>query len=337
MNPHDAKIPVFIGINGSDPETSLRLGQIRNSLSHLELSVSEWKQSLYPGAARNKLLGILSQKDPKDQGSQDHSPSWEWIYFIDDDAYLPETGFTPFFEALKAYPDAAAIGGPNLTPPLASHFSHLTGLVLAHPFATYFSKDRYRKTTPEKDASEAELILCNLFVKKDALGSEPFPNELPCAEETAYLDLLQVTGARLIYFPSLYVFHERKEDFASLARQVHKYGHGRGLWLSGKKPKLKTAFHLVPTLCVATALSLFLDFFLTGSLPWIGILLFSTYAILLGFSGLQALQGSEKGVHLKDYCVVISLFVLIHFFYGTGVFHGLLSKRRAQNSLSQNQ
>lgn len=288
-------LEIVAGVNGLDKETSNVLRELRKSAPNVRLNIVEFDERLTPAACRNRLLG--------------HTHG-DWIYFLDDDAYVDPDFFTKF-SGLKDLDAFAAVGGPNLNPPGADAFQTTASRALASRFATYFSSARYVPLGEARVCSEEALILCNLFVRREVLREDSFLDSLVCGEENWMLLELKKRGHHFAYDPDLYVWHERRPDLASFVRQVFKYGFGRGQ-IFRKRPSGLRPAHVLPLICVAYTCALICatatDLDLSG-LWWTP---FPVYAALcLGFAYVQRSPGSAF------------LFPVIHVSYGTGLFWGI--------------
>ena len=243
----------------------------------------------HPGSARNR--GIRAA-----QG--------EWIFFLDDDAYLAPGTAGKLREIVSKYPDAGVLGGPNLTPPDAASFQQIVGRVLQLRFASVYSNARF-KPSPDRECGDEALMLCNLLVKKAALARHrlEFDAQLSCNEENLLIQRLKAKGERVHYVSSFAVFHERRSGYLPLAKQVAKYGAGRAenTWLN---PRSLRVFHLVPMIFV-----LYVAAFLYLGYPVLP--LYTYLALVLGFS-----------LRLMDIRALL-LLPLVHFSYGLGMIKGV--------------
>jgi hypothetical protein len=116
-------------------------------------------------------------------------------------------------------------GGPNLTPPGSSLFQIVQGGVLASMVGAGPVRRRYGNHPPGA-AHERFFTLCNLAVRRQAMVE--FPPQLRGGEENAVLIDLDRRGEKMLYDPRLMVFHERRARLRPFARQMYKYGFGRG-------------------------------------------------------------------------------------------------------------
>jgi len=301
---HELRLKLLI--NGADEETSRLCKGLSAEFGFL--SVAEQPDAMRPGQARNQLLGHLTA---------------DWVFFLDDDAYLDPGYFATYSKLVDRYPEAVVLGGPNLTPPSSNAFQDLTGRVLASPFATYLSRSRYTAQGAVRPAGEESFILCNLWIKGSVIremGRAPFSRILDCNEEN---DLLQriasfpsvtsVTTA-MIHDPELSVWHERRETWLGLLKQVMKYGRGRAqnAWL---RPSSLHWAHVVPTACVLAAPFLLMAAISGCASCWIPFLIYGM--ALVGFSARISWKAPL-------------LFALIHLLYGIGFLAGLVRPWRAE-------
>jgi len=295
---------ILVFVNGPDPESVSRLEALRPEWGAL-LDIRHSGRALSPAEARNRLLASVEA-------------SSDWIYFVDDDAFVPESHFANFRTALEKFPSAAAIGGPNLAPESTGKFQRASDVVFTSFAGTFHSHVRYAPRGGEaRPCSEASLILCNLFVRRDQLGSRPFPERFVCAEENALLHELHARGLELIYSPMLFNWHERRPDLRQLLQQAYNYGRGRGQFIH-RHPDGFRIPHVVPGCAVIYSAYAVVRLAMTGSVPasWSALLLL--YAAVSGFAGAASKEGPWWGA---------TLFPLVHSAYGIGVFHGLIFDR----------
>lgn len=151
----------------------------------------------------------------------------EWIYFLDDDS-MPCPGNAQRYLKHRADPKVVVIGGPNLCPPDAPPLEAAFGAVMANSLAFGPSAARYRATGGVRDSTEKELILCNLFMRRDVLmEAGGFDEALYPNEENALMDHLLRQGYRLIYDPALWVARRPRSTLRSFMLMVFTYGRGR--------------------------------------------------------------------------------------------------------------
>ncbi len=240
------------------------------------------------------------------------------IVFLDDDCEVPPGYFARILRAFTAEPELAALGGPNLTPPDNTRFQKLSGALMASWFCAPMVRSRY-VAKPQAHATERNLILCNLVVRRSALREHRFVSGMPGNEENLFLFDWQRAGARLAYDPELAVWHHRRASPRGFAKQMFGYGRGRATQTLHAPRSLHPAF-LVPSLAVATTV-----FALCGLVPMrtLAILTVSHLAIgLLAAATTQGLRALGLGAALASAPATL----VVHAAYGLGFAAELVHK-----------
>jgi glycosyltransferase involved in cell wall biosynthesis len=302
-------LEVRVGVNGPDAASLAVAERLRESAAR----VAEPRgiaPALSPAAARNLMLA--------------EAPSaGEWILFIDDDAYVGADYFQAFLRARAAWPDAAVIGGPNLTPPGSSPLARAAGAVLASRLATYLSVSRYRRRGRTRPCGEESLILCNLFARRDRLPPAPFPPDFFCGEENWMMQTVAASGGRLVHAPDLGVWHERRARLAPLARQIFAYGSGRGRNLR-RRPRTVRLPHVLPSACLLYgALAVPIALARGGpAISWAAAPV-AAYGVLVAATAWRARRAAGAA---PAWLWMPPLFLLVHVAYGAGVIAGALRR-----------
>jgi len=244
-----------------------------------------------PGEARNSAI---------------REARFEWLFFLDDDAYLPAGTFVQLERSLKRFPQCDVLGGPNLTPPRSTSFQAAVGKALASRFGAHFSSRRFKEQKWQGVCGEESVMLCNLLVRRNLLieSGIRFNSKMTCNEENLLLQELKLHGAEVYFDSGFTVFHDRRDKLMGLIRQIFKYGMGRA-----ENTRIRpTSFrwqHGLPSLCILVA-----SFF-----PWMLISpLAVTYLALLAFNSIQ-----QREIRL------FYIFPAIHLSYGIGFLTGCLS------------
>ena len=151
----------------------------------------------------------------------------------------------------------------------------------------------------------------------------PFVDQLVCAEENELLAKLRSQGEPMRYEPSLRVFHARRAAPRSFARQMFKYGRGRGQ-LVARRPSTLRAAYLAPV-------ALLVYLLLVPALIAAGgraALVLSPVAVYLALASATALRIAWTLGRLADAPLAAALIPTVHLSYGAGVVRGLLSRTR---------
>jgi cellulose synthase/poly-beta-1,6-N-acetylglucosamine synthase-like glycosyltransferase len=291
--PNQAEIKAVVGSRALDYPTD-----------RLDVIVARGKQ---PSAQRNAAL---------------KAARGDLIYFLDDDS-APEPGnlrrAVAHFSDLKVQ----MVGGPNLCPREAPPLEQVFALVLASWLAFGPSRARYAAVGQVRATSEKELILCNLFARRQAmLELGGFNEALYPNEENALMDELQERGGKLIYDPQLIVHRRPRSSLKSFARMLLTYGRGRAEQFR-LHPSPGSALNFVPPLFCVYLLALPLLMTLTPfGKACLVPLVFYVLAVLAQAAVLAA------GGRVLQSLAAIPLIVLTHILYGVGFWRGLFTTLR---------
>ena len=220
--------PPFEVLVISDGDASVA-GVVRRHFPEARVALIE--RSL-PGAARNWLI------------AEAHG---DLLLFLDDDVVVEPHLLRHLVDLAERHPEAGVFGGPNETPPESTLFQTVQGAVLASIVGSGPVRRRYGQHPPGL-ADERFFTLCNLAVRRSVMV--PFPHDLGCAEENGALAELADAGVLMFYDPKLVAFHERRGTWRGFARQMLKYGQGRGQ-LMVRNPRTVRPAYLAPSALLA--------------------------------------------------------------------------------------
>lgn len=256
-----------------------------------------------------------------------------WIYFLDNDSVTGAGTFCALRKVLEAYPDAAVVGGPALLLPTAEPVQQAADAVFSSSMAVGKIASRYSARGGMRLTSDNELILCNLFVRRDVfdcvglLDSRLYPNE-----ENEFLDRVRKAGLQIVYDPGVVIRREQRRTIGAFARQVFTYGRGRGeqTRLSPASFRLSLAIPIGFTLYLLALLPVAAALALAGA-P--GVLLGAVAAPLGLYVLILMAFMAECAVRLKRLHPLMPLFFLLnHTVYGLGFARGFTARRfAAQN------
>jgi len=249
-----------------------------------------------------------------------------WVYFLDDDSFvIPGTvpNLLSHFEEARI----SVAGGPNLPFPDASSFEKTVSAVLASWLGSFTVRNRYAPLGGVREATEKELILCNLMVRREAFRKQGgFRTDLYPNEENEFLNRMLHHGHGLIYDPSAAIYRPRRKDLRSFILQSFRYGRGRGQQMR-VYPCVTDIVHLVPAFFLLYLVSLGVSFFTPAS-GLLGLLrswewrapfaLFAALAVATGVSGMSWHR------QLRDLFLIPFLILLRQCGYGVGLLAGLV-------------
>lgn len=276
-------------------------------------SVAAARQLDYPA---DKLEIILARgKQPSVQrNTAIRAARGEIIYFLDDDSRPAPGNLRRAADVFKSA-EVKMLGGPNVCPPDAPGIEQSFAITMGTKLAFASSCARYRSVGKTRATSEKELILCNLFARRDAvLELGGFNEALYPNEENALMDELQKRGGKLIYDPELIVYRRPRPNFEAFFKMLGNYGRGRAEQFR-LHPTFGSAANFVPPLfCLYLALLPFLPRYFDWILAVYGVAVF-----------LQALAVLPlKKWHWTPW--IMFLILVSHVGYGLGFWRGCLTK-----------
>jgi len=221
-----------------------------------------------------------------------------------------------------------AVGGPNLSRIEAPLYERCAGYLLSSRFGSGPSFSRYAITGGQgeyREVDESELVSCNLFCRRTALAQAGmFKTALDSCEENALLYEMKKLGFKLLYVPTLYVWHHRRPLFKPFIRQIIWYAHGRACLIKKERRSLKP-IHTLPSLFV---LGLLAGPLLSLINPLILFLYSSAVILYLLFSVCASIEiAFRQKTEIRVIPILTIGFPLIHIAYGMGFIYGLLGRR----------
>ncbi len=250
----------------------------------------------------------------------------EIIFFLDDDSeVIPQL----FNSVLEFYKDdkIAVVGGPALTKPTKKGLGKAIALVLKSYFGTFNTHSRwFMAGNKPKEATEKDLIMCNMSIRKEIFLKEGGLNEILYPnEENEFLDRLKKRGYRLIYNPQTIIYREHHKRIQDFIKAIFRYGSGRAKQ-NFINPTIKDIAHTIPLIFSIYLLTLIFIHSFLWYLPA------SAYVVLnLLTSGLIAYQGKN----IKYIFSIPFLFLLLHLSYGFGLGFGLITGMYKKNLTPQ--
>lgn len=150
------------------------------------------------------------------------------IYFLDDDSLVAGDCLELCARIMEEV-DVAVVGGPSLTPASDSTLQQLFGCAMSSLFGAGGVRNRYRSIGSRRDATDKELILCNLAVRRRVFHEVGgFDERLYPNEENELLDRVKAVGYRLVHAPQMAVQRSQRRTLKQFVRQMFSYGRGRG-------------------------------------------------------------------------------------------------------------
>lgn len=295
-------IEVIVALNGrGDTETAVYLREAAGRYDFLK--VLEIPRTCR-GEARNAALKTA-------RGS--------WLCFLDDDTEVPPAYFANFVRETGLGAADVLGGGQTMRAEASTVFEKAVYFTLASLWGAGPYRVRFRPFEGRRAAGPEEFILCNLSIKREALekNSLAFEGHLTSAEENLLLNKLAGLGAVMRMSGELNLFHRRRPDCASFARQTFMSGIGRAQ-MTFLYPRGFTLFTALPGLGLASfAAGCFFAPELLGAAV-------CAYLAVCAVFALRAAGDYGPGAA----GVSFFLFPVIHFSYAAGWWCGLLEPAR---------
>ena len=175
----------------------------------------------------------------------------EIVVFLDNDCSIG-TGYWKELEAAFARPNVEIVGGPALLRPRAAAWEEIFHALLTHMLIVGTVSSRYGARGEFRAATQTDLILCNLAVRRSIFEKiGPLSTDLYPNEENEWLDRAEAAGVGAFYDPGLQVFRPQRSTPWQMAKTLLRYGMGRTrqFMVSGWRP---TIHQLLPLMLIAT-------------------------------------------------------------------------------------
>jgi hypothetical protein len=216
-----------------DEPVLVSLRQTPGPKSGLQILVAEGG---HPARQRNTAIG-------RAQG--------DIVVFLDNDCSIG-AGYWRELERAMAIPDLEIVGGPALLRPNATAWEEIFHAVLTHTLIVGTVSARYAARGEFRVATQTDLILCNLAVRRSIFQKiGPLSTDLYPNEENEWLDRAHAAGAGAFYDPALQVFRPQRATPGQMGLTLLRYGMGRTrqFRVSGWRP---TFHQFLPVMLVAT-------------------------------------------------------------------------------------
>lgn len=191
------------------------------------------------------------------------------LAFIDDDAYPDKNWLSNSFIFLKKK-NVGVICGPGILPKKTNLWEKVFDEILKsrigsgeHVYRFFPQKQKYVDDYPSMNF----LIKKNIFEKLGGFNSNYWPGE----DSKLCEDLVYKENKKILYVPSVLVYHHRRTNLKGFIKQHSQYGFHRGAFFGHGDKNSRRISYLVPTLFVLYLLFLF------------PLLLITNYLLLITF------------------------------------------------------
>ncbi len=301
---------------------------VRETVPHIQaLDSNEWELIILPNELdrnewsddRIKIVssGRMGPAAKRDMGA--NIANGEILVFLDDDSYPSHNLLSvasPYFDN----EEVVAIGGPAITPSSDSFWQKVSGAVFLSKYSGG-NPERYISIGSVKQVDDWPsvnfMVRRNDFIEVGGFDSLYWPGE----DTKLCFDLIEKTNKKILYIPTLLVWHHRRSGLRAHLKQIGAYGLHRG-YFAKKYPRTSCKpLYFMPTalflFVIASFLLLWLPEFLkiiilTGWVVYGGALLFS-------FKDITKYEAVNVAI-----CAVFYIF-LTHLYYGFNFMRGLVT------------
>jgi len=232
--------------------------------------------------------------------------------FLDDDSYPEKRWLENALKIFAKSSEISAVCGPTLTPPEDNIFQKASGWVLSSWLGSGGAGVYRNRIMSRREVDDFPSV--NLLVKKsnfEAIGGFNV-NHWPGEDTKLCLDLVK-QGKKIIYDPSVLVYHHRRAVFLPHLKQISRYALRRGHFARiFPETSMKVGYILPSFFAYGLLLGLFVSL-LFPSFRTVFLLLFTFYFLLLFLTSLEVLI---KERNLSLFFLVIFSIYLTHFTYG---------------------
>ncbi|TVL55630.1 glycosyltransferase [Brachyspira hyodysenteriae] len=251
------------------------------------------------------------------------------IYFIDNDSVVSPDNIKEAGIIFESDEKIAIVGGPAV-----HQVNSLVEMYIDRCMRAYYAvgpiANRYRFDNNDvKEGSDRDVILCNLFVRRNVLFEAGLFNEnLYPNEENALIDKILSLGYKLIYNPKIIVQRPPRSNLKSYIKMLLNYGRGRFEQLF-RDFNIKNLIFILPSLfanyVILTPIVLCAYHFSQLSVLKFYFLPLLVYIIMTSLAGILY-SFSDKGIisKIRGIFVYPFMFFITHFFYGLGFFYGII-------------
>ncbi len=219
------------------------------------------------------------------------------------------------------------MGGPAITPPDYTFWQRVSGAF----FLGKFSGGNPERHKPIGKIKEVEYWpSVNFMVRKDAfINIGGFNSPYWPGEDTKLCwDLIENTCKKILYVPSLMVWHHKKVGLISYLRQIGAYGLHRGYFTKVHPRSSRKVAYFIPSifavfLLLSIPISIYLP--LIRNILLIGWVLYSL-ALIKAYFDIRRYESYSVGFTSMPYILAT------HFWYGIRFIEGV-SKRKLVSQL----
>ncbi len=254
--------------------------------------------------------------------------SGDIIYFIDNDSIIDINNIKNAIKIFEENKNVAIVGGPAIHIVSTEKERYIDKTMRSYyavgPIAKRYSisKSHYR------EGSDKDVILCNLFIRREVLLEVGLFNEnLYPNEENELIDKILSLGYKLMYDPEIVVKRPPRKNLKEYIKMLINYGRGRfeQLYINFN---FKNLIFTIPAIFSIYILSIpimsILYFLIKNNIILLYFIPIVIYSISTIFSAiLYSLKESGIKNKIKGIFIYPFMFFITHFFYGFGFFFAI--------------
>jgi len=174
----------------------------------------------------DKISGSANPSEKRNLGAK--MAKGKYLVFFDDDSFPKSKYFKNAQKLVKKHPNFAAFCGPCLTPPKDNLYQQASGLVWSSWLGSG-GAGVYRNSIKSSRFVD-DYPSVNLIVKKtDFIKAGMFDSKYWPGEDTVLcLKLTKELNQKILYHPSLVVYHHRRAVLIHHLQQITRYAIQRG-------------------------------------------------------------------------------------------------------------
>lgn len=176
----------------------------------------------------DKVSGSANPSEKRNLGAK--KAKGDYLVFFDDDSYPSKNYFKNATKLVNKYPKYASFCGPCLTPPKDDIYKQASGMVWSS-FLGSGGAGVYRNSIKSSRFVD-DYPSVNLIVKKeDFFIAGMYDNNYWPGEDTILcLNLTKKLNKKILYHPSLVVYHHRRSVIIPHLQQITRYAIQRGFF-----------------------------------------------------------------------------------------------------------
>ena len=288
---------------------------IRHPTPHLHQTLKELKKQSFKNfevlVITDKISRTANPAIKRNLGAE--KAKGKYLAFLDDDSYPSPNWLKNIKKTFIKNPLITALCGPCLTPLEDNVFQQASGLVWASWLGSGGAGSYRNSIQSARFVDDYPTV--NLIVKKkdfdqiNGFQTHHWPGE----DTVLCLNLFKKLNKKILYHPSVIVYHHRRAIFIPHLKQLSRYAKMRGLFVK-KYPQTSARIgYIAPSLCLLYTL-----FLIPLKLPLFPFLI---YAFLLLISFFKFLL--DKNQIIPSLLAILTI-PITHAYYGVLFLYGLI-------------